>query len=98
MILSPIASRKDTKVFVDGTTITIDDINYDLSAIPEDGEAEAEENGPFVGVVKRDKVTVLFRYDSEKADAIQLKDKNSFTFDITKGFVPDPIKRKHEGL
>ena len=94
--LSPIASYKDTKIFVDGTTLTIDNVSYDLSAIPENGEADAEESGPFLGIVKRDNITVLYRYNSNTADSSQGSE--VFVFDISKGNIPDLIKRKGNNI
>ncbi len=94
IILSPIASERDTTVSVDGLTVTVDGESYDLSVIPEGGQAEAEENSPFVGIVTRDEVTVKYFYDSASAVPQQSTNWSDYTFNIVSGAVPDPIVRK----
>ena len=92
IILSPIASNKTTTVSVNGITITVDGAEYDLSVIPENGQAEADENSPFVGTLSRDKVTIRYEYDSQLADPNQSTDWADYTFDVVSGDVPCPIK------
>ena len=82
-ILSPIASNKTTAVSVSGLTVTVDDTDYDLSVIPEGGQAEADENSPLIGTVTRDQVTVRYEYDSQSAEPNQSTDWADYTFDIT---------------
>ena len=96
IILSPIAADHDTFVSIDGLTVTVDGTPYDLSVIPEGGQAEAEDNGPFIGTVTRDEVTVRYYYDSSTAEPQQSTDWADYTFEITSGAVPDPIVRKPE--
>jgi hypothetical protein len=96
IILSPIASNTDTQVSVSGLVITVDGTDYDFSVIPEGGQAEAEENGPFTGIVTREEVTVKYAYDSQTAEPQQSTDWADYTFEITGGPVPDPIVRKPE--
>jgi hypothetical protein len=90
--LSPIASNRTASVSVDRLVITIDGTPIDLSVIPEGGVAEADENSPFIGNVTRDEVTVKYFYDSIKAVPDQSKDWADYTFEITSGEVPCPIK------
>lgn len=91
IVLNPCAAFHTTKISVNGLVVTVDDVDYDLSIIPEGGQAEAEEGSPFVGVVTRDVVTVNYCYDSTKAESIQSTDWNDYTFDIEQGGVPCPI-------
>ena len=90
--LSPIASRKTTAVSVNGLTLTIDGQEVDLSVIPVGGEAEPEDGSPFIGKVTRDEVTIRYEYDSFKAEPNQSTDWDDYTFDVTEGDVPCPIK------
>jgi len=92
--LSPIAAFKTTTVSVDGLKLTIDGQEIDLSVIPEGGQAEADSDSPFIGVVTRDEVTIRYYYDMEKAEDNQSTDWADYTFEITKGEVPCPIKWK----
>ena len=92
IILSPIASTKTTQVSVSGLTLTVDGIDIDLSVIPEGGVAKADENSPFIGNVTRDQATIRYHYESMKAEPNQSKDWADYTFEITSGEVPCPIK------
>lgn len=96
IILSPIASNKTTSVSVNGLDVTVDGVDYDLSIIPEGGEAEASEASPFIGTVTRDTVTIRYEYDSQLAEPHQSKDWADYTFDVVAGDVPCPIKWKPE--
>ena len=92
IILSPISSNKTTQISIDGLVITIDGTPIDLSVIPEGGVAEPEENSPFVGNVTRNEVTIKYHYESSKAEPNQSTNWSDYTFEITKGEVPCPIK------
>ena len=92
IILSPIASSYTTTVSVDGLKLTIDDQEIDLSVIPEGGYAEPDENSPFIGNVTREEVTVCYHYESMKAVPNQSPNISDYTFEITEGEVPCPIK------
>ena len=96
IILSPIAAFKTTAVSVDGLKLTIDGQEIDLSVIPEGGQAEADSDSPFIGIVTRDEVTIRYHYDMEAAEDNQSTDWADYTFDITKGEVPCPIKWKEQ--
>lgn len=90
LILSPIASDHTTQVSLNGLVITVDGTDYDLSVIPEGGQAEAE--APFQGVVTREEVTIQYHYDSFAAEPDQSTDWDDYTFIDPKGVVPSPIK------
>lgn len=67
IILSPVASNKTTSVSVNSLVLTIDGTEYDLSIIPEGGQAEASEDSPFIGTVTCNSVTIRYEYESMKA-------------------------------
>jgi|GEM_PF-1715273 hypothetical protein len=92
IILSPTDSNKTTTVSLSGLVLTIDDVEYDLSVIPEGGQAEPEEDSHFIGIVTRESVTIKYEYDSLKAEPNQSTDWADYTFDIDEGEVPCPIK------
>lgn len=92
IILSPIASNYTTEISVDGLVITIGGTPVDLSVIPEGGYAEPEDDSPFIGKVTREEVTILYHYDSAKAEPNQSTDWADYTFEITDGPVPCPIQ------
>ena len=92
LILSPIASDRTTEVSVKGLVITVDGTDYDLSVIPEGGQADGE--APFIGTVTRDEVTIQYHYESLAAVPDQSTDWNDYTFIDPKGEVPSPIKWK----
>lgn len=96
IILSPVASNKTTPVSVNDLVITIDGTDYDLSVIPEGGQAEASEDSPFIGTVTRDSVTIRYEYDSMKAEPSQSTNWDDYTFDVVGGEVPCPIRWKPE--
>lgn len=97
IILSPIASNRTTKIFVDGLILNIDGKDIDLSVIPDGGLAEPEENSPFVGPVTREKAVIKYYYESIKAVPQQSQKWEDYTFDIESGEVPCPIVWK-DGL
>ena len=94
--LSPIASVRTTEVSVSGDSIVIDGVQYDLSHIPEGGQADAAEGGPFVGVITRESVKVIYHYDRQAAEPYQSTNWEDYTFEIVEGEVPCPIKWKPE--
>jgi len=98
LILSPIASDHTTTVSVDGLVLTIDGTAIDLSIIPEGGEAEPEENAPFLGIITREQVTIKYFYDTARAEPNQSMDWVDYTFDIELGEVPCPIIWKSEEI
>jgi len=91
IILSPVASDKTTEIIINESIVIIDNLSYDLSVIPEDGQAEADEDSPFIGIVTRDKCTIRYEYNSTLAEPDQSKNLDDYTFDVTNGEVPCPI-------
>ena len=94
IVLSPVAGNKTTTVSVEGLVLTIDGTNYDISVVPEGGRADATPDGPFIGTLTREQVTVRYEYDMELAEGRQSHDWADYTFDITAGEVPCPIQWK----
>jgi len=94
IILSPIASDTDTTVSVDGLTITVDGVDYDLSLIPEGGDAQPGEGEPFIGTITREQVTIMYKYDMATAEPNQSTDWADYTFIDPVGEIPSPIVRK----
>lgn len=92
IILNPCPVWHTTTVSVNGLIITVDGQDYDLSVIPEGGQAEAEEGGPFIGIVTRDEVMINYCYDSSLAEPEQSTDWADYTFEIENGEVPCPIR------
>lgn len=92
--LSPVASNKTTSVSVSGLALTIDGTEYDLSIIPEGGQAEAAQDSPFIGTVARGSVTIRYEYDSSKAEPDQSMNWDDYTFEVVEGEVPCPIRWK----
>ena len=96
IILSPVASNKTTSVSVAGLVLAIDGTEYDLSIIPEGGQAEASSDSPFIGTVTRDSVTIRYEYDLPRAEPNQSTNWDDYTFEVAGGEVPCPIKWKPE--
>lgn len=94
IILSPQSSDYTSTVGVNGLVLSIDGQEVDLSVIPIGGEAEGTE--PLIGIVTRDEVKILYRYDSSKAESDQPMDIESYTFIVENGEVPCPIIWKQE--
>ena len=94
IILSPVSGYKTTSVSVRGLVITVDGTEYDLSVIPEGGQAEASEDSPFIGTVTRDSVSIRYEYDSMKAEPDQSTNWDDYTFEVVQGEVPCPIRWK----
>lgn len=97
--LSPIASHTDdTPPSVSQDTITYRGTDYDLSQLPDGGEVEAE--APFSGKIKRIDgvihVTLQYQYCTDTAEPMQSTDIADYTFDVTSGDCPCPIKRKEQ--
>lgn len=76
--IHPIAAlpgHPDDTVEVDGDTITVNGVDYDLSAIPEGGEATAEGEHPFAGPIRREggelHLGLIYHYSTSTAEPDQ---------------------------
>lgn len=100
LILSPtvgLPGTPETVLFVSGDTITADGTPYDLSAIPEGGEATPEGDHPFVGKITRQDgeivctVRVILGPDAEDH---QPTDPEYWILTVSDGPVSLPVVRK----
>jgi hypothetical protein len=91
--LSLLASNKTTTISVSGEKIIVDDVEFDLSPIPDGGQVEAVE--PAIGVIKRVdgviEMTVLYHYDSNLAELNQPIEIADNIVDIVSGDVASPV-------
>lgn len=100
LTLSPIAGlpgASETTASVAGDVLTIDGTPYDLSAVPEGGEATPDGDHPFVGGITREageiNAAIRWQYGS---DAIpnQPTDPAYWTVTVTDGEVPSLIVKE----
>ena len=94
IILHIQGSDKTSTVSISGLVVTVNGIDYDLSQIPEGGQAEAMPDTPFIGVLTREQVNIVYTFNSfnvEQNNAFTLDD---LTFDIESGEIPCPIQWK----
>ena len=99
--LSPmrgLPGQAETEITVSGDTITVDGTSYDLSAVPEGGEATPQSDGhPFVGKITRTSGVihcgVSVRYD-DTAESNQPTDPAHWIVDVSDGPMTIPVLRK----
>jgi hypothetical protein len=99
IILSPIAaSETDNLPSVKNDVLSYRGESYDLTQLPDGATVEAE--APFVGSITRKvgqvELTLQYQYNSQLAEPMQATDWESYTFNVTDGICPDPIKWKPE--
>lgn len=101
--ISPVAGlpgQPETEIGVSGDTITVDGVAYDLSAVPEGGEATPEGSHPFVGTITRDggEITCTIRamYDGATAEPIQPTVPAHWILSLADGATELPIIRRQE--
>lgn len=101
LILSPmrgLPGQAETTLSVAGDVLTVDGVDYDLSPVPEGGEAVADE-GPFVGPIRRQggviEATVQVVLGDDAA-AVQSADPADWTLRVAAGAVAIPVARKEE--
>lgn len=84
--LNPIVKHESTTpptISLNGLILTIDGIDYDLSVIPEGGQAEGEE--PFVGICTREEVSVMYPYSTDVYEPNQSTDINNYIIELLDG-------------
>ncbi|MDH4541082.1 MULTISPECIES: hypothetical protein [Sulfitobacter] len=90
--------QEETTASVSGDVITVDGVEYDLSPVPEGGEAKPDGESPFRGkITRKDGVihaNILWRFDTTTAEPDQGTELP--VVQITSGDVPDPIARLPE--
>ena len=88
--------QEETTILVQGDTITVDGTAFDLSAVPEGGEATPEGVHPFVGTITRQSglihATVRIRLDGT-AEREQPSDPAHWSLEPVEGPVELPIIR-----
>lgn len=99
--MSPIAwfpGQPETTLTIAGDVITVDGIDYDLSAVPEGGEAMPEGDHPFIGAIRREAgvihCAIPCRYDADTAAPNQPVDPEHLVVTASDGAVALPIIRK----
>lgn len=90
----------DDYASVSGDTITHNGTVYDLSSVPEGGEAMPQgDDHPFDGAIVRKNgeiiLAIKMQYNTATAEPIQPR--GAMTITIDDGPVPDMVKRKTEG-
>lgn len=85
-----VGTDRTSDVSVAGDVLTIDGTDYDLSLIPEGGNAICEKENVFVGEATRDP-KVIYYYDLERYDASNLPEQ-PYTMTVSSGKVLPPLK------
>ena len=97
LIFSPIMGlpgAPETVASVAGDVLTVDGIEYDLSAVPEGGEAIPEGDHPFLGSITRNGgeiIAMLVWTYGPDAAAVQPADPDHWQLSVTSGAVPSPV-------
>lgn len=102
LTLSPMAGlpgEPETTVHVAGDVLTLDGVSYDLSAVPEGGQAEAEGEGhPFRAPITRTDgvlhAVIGVRYDAATAEDDQPADPAHWIIENAVGEIDLPIIRR----
>lgn len=99
-ITAGLPGQDETTISVAGDVITIDEVPYDLSAVPEGGEAYDEDEGsPLIGKITRTNgvihCTVLAQL-GDTAESNQSTDPAHWVIEIADGPVVIPAVRKPE--
>jgi hypothetical protein len=93
--LIPQFGRPDTQITVAGDVITIDGVAYDLSPVPEGGEAWPQGAHPFIGPITRTggviNATLLVHLGDAAADD---QPGSPWVIEAASGEVPIPAARK----
>ncbi|MGR3593049.1 MAG: hypothetical protein ACU0B9_07040 [Limimaricola soesokkakensis] len=105
LTLSPIAGlpgASETTASVAGDVLTVDGIAYDLSSVPEGGEATPEgDDHPFVGTIIRTdgEISAAIRWTyGDDADPHQPRDPAHWVLTVTDGEVLAPVVRAESHL
>ncbi len=100
LIASLSFSSEDNPPSINGENLYYRGASYDLSPLME-GE-EIEIGLPFIGPVNRKNgelvLTLEYLYSTETAEPNQPTDWNAYTFSVSSGQCPCPIKRKKSGV
>jgi hypothetical protein len=95
-LIEQATNSTSTTVSVNNEIIIVNDVEYDLSAIPNGSQVEAE--FPAIGTIKNIDneiyISILYQYVESEAELIQSKNADDYVFDISEGEVLSPIKLK----
>lgn len=98
--LSPIRGlpgESETEIAVSGDTVTVDGTPYDLSAVPEGGEATPQGEHPFAGTITRKGGEIVCTVQARLGDdAANDQPDSPWTVTVTDGPVAIPAVRKQE--
>lgn len=93
-LIAGLPGEPDPAASVSGDVLTVDGVHYDLSAVPEGGEAEPQGEHPFAGPITRSggvlNVPLIWRYAAAEALRHQPAPEPMIVAD---GPVPDPVAR-----
>ena len=85
----------ETTASVDGETLTVSGVDYDLSGIEDGGAATPQGDHPFIGEIIKDggviSASLIWYYDPETA--VNNQGSVHPTASVTSGSVPDPVTR-----
>lgn len=70
-------------ISLSGLTLTIDGMDYDLTVIPEGGQAEADL--PFIGIVTREEVTIQYPYSTDIYEPNQSTNPDDYIIELKDG-------------
>jgi len=102
LTLSPmrgLPGQPETEIAVSGDTITVDGTPYDLSAVPEGGEATPAGEHPFEGPITRAGGEIVCKVRvglGDDAADHQPVDPGRWTFTVTDGPVVIPAERSSQ--
>lgn len=103
LAISPVAGlpgANEATASVAGDVLTVDGIAYDLSAVPEGGEATPEGGDhPFVGTITRQagEIVAAIRWTyGDDADRDQPNDPAHWSLTVADGPVPSPIVKTEQ--
>lgn len=90
--------QPETTARVAGDILTVNNVDYDLSAVPEGGRATARGDHPFTGAITRQDgvihAALIWLYDG--ANALPDQGADPAVINVTGGPVADPVLRKEE--
>lgn len=102
LTISPLAGlpgASETTASVSGDMLTVDGIAYDLSTVPEGGEATPEGDHPFIGTITRTagEIVAAIRWTyGDDADRDQPTDPAHWSLTVADGPVPSPIVKTEQ--
>lgn len=97
-LIAAAPGASETTAFVAGEILTVDGTAYDLSAVPEGGQAVAQGAHPFTGPITRENgvihAALVWRYDSRTARPDQGDE--PVVIEVADGPAGDPVRRRKE--